>query len=91
MDALRPECCHCALADQLGAISAELFRKIGDCRLPIKIGPAVAPQFFASWDTLTDLRIEKHRWVLASDGRALMEHFEIVTRYVSRARIRVGP
>ena len=49
----------------------------------------VASQLFARWNAITDLRIEKHKWVLASGDPALKEYFGSVSRSVSRARIRL--
>ena len=89
MDALRPEWRRRSLVDQLGIIFAELFRKIGDCRSPIQSGPMVAPLLFACWTTITDLRIEKPEWVFASDDPGLRQYFEIASRNVSRARMRL--
>ena len=90
MYALCPEWRRRSLADQLGAVFAELFHKIGVRRLPISFGPAVAPRLVARWKAITDLRIEEHRWVLASDDPALKEYCENALRNASRARIRLS-
>ena len=84
-DALHPQYIRQSSMDQLGILSADLFRRIGVCRLPFRIGPKVAPfrivphrtQFFACWSSITDLRIAQNGWVLTSD--------------VNRARVRLTP
>ena len=88
--ALHPQWIHRPLTDRLGILFADFFRKIGDCRLPISIGPAVASQLFARWNAISDLRIEKNGWTLASDDSALKEHSGIVSRNVNRARVRLA-
>ena len=88
-DALHPRWVHRSLIDQLGVLSADLFRKISDCRLQICIGPAVAPQLFAFRNSTTDLRSAKNGWALTSNDPASTEYFEIVSRNVRRARVRL--
>ena len=46
-DALHPQWIHRSLIDQLGILFAYLSHRIGDCRLPIYIGPKVASQLIA--------------------------------------------
>ena len=89
VDALHPSWPQRPQVGQPGILFADLFHNIGDCRLPICIGPTVAPQLFACWRTISDLRIEKNRWSVASDDPAFQEFFEIASRNVSRARSRV--
>ena len=55
--ALRPEWIRRPLTDQVGILFADLFRKIGDCRLPICIGATVAARLFSVWNAITDIRI----------------------------------
>ena len=86
MDAPGPEWTRRPLVDQLGILVAQLFHKIWDCRLPINIGPTVAPQPFASWNVLTDTRISRCAWVLAPNDPALKENFGVASRNVTRAR-----
>ena len=86
--ALHPEWNRRESIDRLDALSAELFHEIGDCRLPICIGPAVATQLFSFWNAITALRIQKNGWAMASSDPALEEHFEIASRNVRRARVR---
>ena len=86
--ALRPEWIHRHLIDQSGIHSADLFREIGGCRLPICISPTAATQLFPCWRAITDLRIEINGWALSSSDPALMEYFETVSRNVCRARVR---
>ena len=52
--ASHPEWRRRPLVDPLGALFADLFQRIGDCRLPLCAGPTVAPQVFAHWSTLSD-------------------------------------
>ena len=70
-----PEWLRRPLAGHLGSIFADLFHMIGGCRLPIFVGPTAASQLFARRKTITDLRIEKRKWVLASDDPQLKEYF----------------
>ena len=88
--AMDPEGVHRPLVDQLGALFAQLFHWMGDCRLPINIGPSMAPQLFAGWSTLPELRIATRKWALGSDDVALKEFFEVVSRNVTRARVRLS-
>ena len=44
VDALRPQWLRRPLVDQVGILFANLFRKSGGCRLPLRVGPTVAPQ-----------------------------------------------
>ena len=67
---------------------ADLFREIGDCRLPICISRTVAAQLFSRWNAISGLRIQKNGWALSSSDPALREYFEIVSRNVRRARAR---
>ena len=60
----------------MGVLFAELFRAIGVCRLPISIGPALANQLLS-------------RWAATSSDPAVKEYFEIVSRNVHRARVRL--
>ena len=46
VNALRPAWRHRPLVGQLCIIFADLFHKIGVCRLPTRFGPTVAPQLF---------------------------------------------
>ena len=75
--ALRPGWIHRPLIDQSGILFADLFRKIGDCRLPICIGPTLASQLFACRNSITDLRIAKNGWAPASDDPALKVYFKV--------------
>ena len=86
--AIHPEWIRRDLIDHLGVLFAELFSENGNCRLPICIGPAVATQLFSCWNAITDLRIQKNGWAMASSDLALKEYFEIVSRNVHRARVR---
>ena len=70
------------LVGQLGILFAYLSRKMGGCRLPMNIRPAVASRLFSCWNAITELRIAKNGWALASDEPALKEFFEIVSRNV---------
>ena len=64
---------HRPLADQLVMLFAQVFEKIGNCRLSIKIGPTLASQLFACWNAPRDLRIGTHRGVLAWNDLASPE------------------
>ena len=66
---------------------AYLFRRISGRRLPTRIGPTVAPQLFARWNSITDLRIAQNGRALASDDPASREYFGIAPRNVRRARV----
>ena len=85
--ARNPEWIRRHLIDQLGGLFADLFHKIGDCRLPICAGPTEATRLFSCWNAITDLRIAKNGWALASDDPASKERFEIAPRNVNRARV----
>ena len=63
-----------------------MFRKIGDCGLPIDIGPFLASQLFACRNVFADLRIATHIWVLVSNDPASTEYFVVASRNVTRAR-----
>ena len=49
----------------------------------------MATQLFACWSAISDLRIAKKGWAFASGDPALMEYFEIVSRNVHRACVRL--
>ena len=85
--ATHPEWIHRGLIDQLGILFADLFQKIGDCRLPPRIGPAAATQLFSCWNAIADLRIQENGWALSSSDPALEENVEIVSRSVRGARV----
>ena len=61
-----------------------MLRKIGNCRFPICISPAEATRLLSCWYAITD----DPALNLASGDPALKEYFEIVSRNVSRARVR---
>ena len=42
----------------MGIISAQLFRRIADCRLPLLVGPSAAKEFF---ETLTIASGQRHQ------------------------------
>ena len=65
--ASHPQWIHRPVVDQLGILFAYLPHKIGDCRLPICVGPTMTSQLFARWRSITDLRIAKNKWPHASD------------------------
>ena len=46
------------LADALRIVFAQLFRRIGDCRLPIRAGPTGAAQLLEVWTKVSELRIK---------------------------------
>ena len=54
-DARHPARVHRPSIVQSGILSADLFRKIGDFRLPFCSGPAVASQLFSCRKSITDL------------------------------------
>ena len=89
MGALHPQWIHRSKIDQLGALFADVFRKIGDYRLPICVGPEVASQLFACWNSITDPRIAKNGGAPTSNDPALSEYFGGVSRNVHRARVRL--
>ena len=49
----------------------------------------MAPQLFACRNAISDLRIAKNGWALVSDDPLLKEYFDIVSRNVRRARVRL--
>ena len=69
---------HRDLIGHLGVLFLELFRKSGACRLPMRIGPAVATQVFPCWSAIADLRAQKNGWAMSSSDPALKWYFEIV-------------
>ena len=88
MDAPGPERLLRQPAGQLGILFAQVFHAIGSCRLPVNIGPTLASELFSGWNVLTDLRLDAHEWVLASNDPAVKEYFGVVSRNVARARVR---
>ena len=82
-----PEWIRRPIVDHFGVSFAELVHKIGACRFPTNIGPSLASRLFASWNVLTDLRIDIHEWAPASNDPALKEYFEVIPRNVTRARV----
>ena len=68
----------------MGIFFADSPHKIGDCRVPICVGPKAASQLFARWNS-----IAKNNRPLASDDPALEEYFGIAPHNVHRARIRL--
>ena len=89
MGALHPQRMLRPQIDQLGILLADLFHKIGNCRLSICVGPEMAPRLFACWDSIADLRIAQNNWPLTSGDPGLMGIFEIAPRNVRRARFRL--
>ena len=77
--ASHPQWIHRSKVDQLGILFADVFQKIGDCRLPICVGAKVASQLFACWSSIADLRLDP----------ALREGSEIASRSVHRTRTRL--
>ena len=68
------------LIDHVAVLCEELFRKIGDCRLPLCVGPAVATQLFPCCTAIADLRVRKDGWAMASSDPVLEGYFEIASR-----------
>ena len=69
--AIHPAWIHRALLCHLGVLLAELFRKIGGCRLPICIGPSEAMQLVSCGNAITDLRIQENGRAMDSSDPAL--------------------
>ena len=85
-----PEWRHWGQIDRLGIVFARLFREIGDCRLPLSVGPAVAAQLFEMWNVLTDCRISRNRWSLGANDVERQEFCDAVSRNVAKVRTRLG-
>ena len=66
--------------DRLGFIFARLSHKIGDCRLPLIVGPSIA----------TDRRISRNRKNLGANDAEHQEFFKGTSRNVAKARLRLG-
>ena len=49
----------------------------------------MATQLLSCWGAITDIRRQGNGWTTASSDPALKEYFEIVSRNVHRARVRL--
>ena len=74
----------------IGIICVQLFREIGDCRLPLNVGTTVAAQLFEMQNIATDRRIDTIRRTMESQSSERREFRKAVLRNVSRARVRLG-
>ena len=74
----------------IGIIFAQLFRRIGDCRLPILAGPTAAAQLFEMRRVVSDRRIPINQWNMDSPDAECREYYDVAKRNVGRARKRLG-
>ena len=70
----------------IGVILAKLFHRIGDCRLPLNIGPAVAAQLVVvpNWSLMGELRQTDGPWgrLFQNAGNSLMRFKGVSIAYV---------
>ena len=85
-----PALFHRGSVDRFGVILACFLHKVGDCRLPLIVGPAVAAHLFDMWNIVTDRRIAKNQWALGAPNVECNEFSEAASRNVDRASVRLG-
>ena len=80
---------HRDSVDATGVIAAQHFYRIGDCQLPINVGPSAATQLFVMRKIVSDLRIRINLQGMDSPNPECREYCEVVKRNVDRARKRL--
>ena len=71
-----------------GIILAQLFDRIGDCRLLFFVGLSVAKEIFGVWATASEWRIQTNRRQRGPQHAERRECWERATRDLDRARRR---
>ena len=78
--------------DPVGAvriISAQLSYRIGDCRLPLYVGPKVANKLFELRAIAAERRVRTNQWRMDSQRTECPENWQVVTGNSDRARRRL--
>ena len=83
-----PAWLHGDLVDAVGHISDQLLRRVGDCRLPMYVGPKEAEQLLALWTIVSGRHIQINQSRADSQNAECHAHYEGVKRSVGRARRR---
>ena len=78
--------------DPVGAvriISAQLSYRMGDCRLPLYVGPKVANKLFELRAIAAERRVRTNQWRMDSQRTECPENWQVVTGNSDRARRRL--